>query len=200
MLISTAILVAGVLRMGVKSVPKMGMPAKVMATSGLLNLGLINALWFYYDRYYLVLLPALIYLCSKLSVKVAWSRAIALGGISLLAFVSISGTWDMLRFNQACADAFAHLRARGVPAAAIDAGYSLTGWKLYAHPENLAPGETAAHDVPWVTSPDQRPYVISNTPIPGYETLEEISWKGSWWAVSSHLYVLHEESPRSNPL
>ena len=200
MLISTAILVAGILRMGVRSVPKMGLPAKVMATSGLLNLGLINALWFYYDRYYLVLLPSLIYLCSKLSVKAAWSRAIALGGVSLLAFVSISGTWDVLRFNQACADAFDHLRARGVPAAEINAGYSLTGWKLYAHPENLAPGETAAHDVPWVTSSQQRPYVISNTPIPGYETLEEISWKGSLWAVSSRLYVLHQQNPRSNPL
>ena len=200
MLISTAILVAGMLRMGFKTVSKMGMPAKVMTTSGFLQLGLINVLWFYYDRYYLVLLPSLIYLCSKLSVKAGGSRAIALTGISLLAGVSISGTWDVLRFNQACADAFDQLRARGVPAAEIDAGYSLTGWMLYAHPENLAPGETVAHDVPWVTSRKEQPYVISNTPIPGYETLEEISWKGSLWAVSNRLYVLHKQDPQSRPM
>jgi hypothetical protein len=199
MLISTAILVAGILRMGFETVMKMGMPAKVMATSGLMNLGLINVMWFYYDRYYLVLLPSLIFLCSKLGVKGAWSRAIALCGIGLLAFVSISGTWDVLRFNQACAEAFAHLRARGVPAAEIDAGYSLSGWVLYAHPKNLAAGETVAHDVPWVTSRKQLPYVISNTPIRGYETLEEISWRGSVWAVSSRLYVLHQQRPDHAP-
>jgi hypothetical protein len=164
-----------------------------MLTSGLLQLGLINAMWFYYDRYYLVLLPSFIYYCLKLTLKTGFSRVIALSGATLLAFVSISGTWDALRFNQALAEAFNELRATGVTAAEIDAGYSLAGWILYAHPENLPPGAKAAEDVEWVTTDKELPYAISNTPLPGYETLKEISWKGSLWAVSNRVYVLHKQ-------
>ena len=79
-------------------------------------------------------------LALRLAAPGGWRRGVAWGGVTLLAFVSISGTWDVLRFNQAVAEAYQSLRARGVPAAEIDAGYSLTGWILYAHPENLPPG------------------------------------------------------------
>ena len=118
---------------------------------------------------------------------------LALSGIAVLSFVSISGTWDALRFNQACLEAFNYLRAQGVPAAEIDAGYSLTAWTLYVHPENLPPGETPEDDAPWVTSDKELPYVISNTPLPGYEILKDISWHGSLWAVSNRIYVLHRQ-------
>ncbi|HZS08532.1 MAG TPA: glycosyltransferase family 39 protein [Blastocatellia bacterium] len=193
MLISTAVLIAGTARLCFITRGRMSQAARVVMTLGVLQLGLINAMWFYYDRYYLVLLPSLICLCLKLTLNAGFSKVVAFGGVALLAFVSISGTWDVLRFNQACAEAFNYLRATGVPAAEIDAGYSLTGWTLYAHPENLAPGQTPAEDVPWVTSGKELPYVISNTPLPGYETLKEISWKGSLWAVSNRIYVLHKQ-------
>ena len=191
MLISTAALVAGSVSLLLKTRGRIGKAAAVLAVSGLLQLGLINVLWFYYDRYYLVLFPTLIYLSLKI---IPASRAAIITswiGIAILAFISITGVWDALRFNQACLDACDYLRANGVPAAKIDAGYSLTGWTLYAHPENLSPGENPNEDVTWVTSDKELPYVISNTPLPGYETMKEIHWKGSVWAVSNSIYILH---------
>jgi hypothetical protein len=105
-----------------------------------------------------------------------FSSRLALTGVALLAFISISGAWDALRFNQACGEAFTYLRSLGVPAAEIDAGYSINGWVLYAHPENLPTGASPAQDVAWVSSKKERPYAVSNAPLPAYRILKEISW------------------------
>ncbi len=195
LLTSIAVLAAGIGRLLFETRGRISKPARLMAASGLLQLGIINGLWLYYDRYYVVLLPSLIYLALRLTLKTGFSRVLAWSGVAVLSFVSISGTWDALRFNQACAEAFDYLRATGVPAAEIDAGYSLTGWVQYAHPENLPPGANPAEDAPWVTSLKELPYVVSNTPLPGHDVLKEISWSGSLWAISHKVYVLHKQSP-----
>jgi 4-amino-4-deoxy-L-arabinose transferase-like glycosyltransferase len=192
MLISASILAVGTLRLFIKARGRMSQPTMIIMTIGLLHLILINALWFYHDRYYLVLLPSLIFLSLKLTVKTGFSRSVALSGILMLGFVSVSGTWDALRFNQACLEAFHYLRTAGASIAEIDAGYSITGWMLYAHPEN-SPAANPAEDVPWITSNKKLPYVISNTPLPGHEVLKEFSWKGSVWAVSNTVYALHKQ-------
>ena len=193
MIVSTAIFVVGTAYAGFKARGRISKPTILLITLGLLQVAIINALWFYHDRYYLVLLPIFICLSLKLTLQTRFSKVVALSGIILLSFVSISGTWDALRFNQACLDAFNELRSKGVPIADIDVGYSLTAWTLYVHPENLPPGETPAEDAPWVTSGKELPYVISNTPLPGHEIIKEISWRGSLWAVSNRIYVLHKQ-------
>jgi len=193
MLISASILGAGTVRLFIKARGRMSQPTIIFMSLGLLHLILINALWFYNDRYYLVLLPSLICLASKLTVETGFSKSAALSGILMLGFLSVSGTWDALRFNQACQEAFNYLRTAGVPVAQIDAGYSITGWMLYAHPENLTQGAKQAEDVPWITSHKKLPYIVSNIPLPGYEILKEFSWKGSLWAVSNSIYVLHKQ-------
>jgi 4-amino-4-deoxy-L-arabinose transferase-like glycosyltransferase len=198
MLTSVSILAAGTLRLSIKARGRMSQPTMILMTIGLLQFILINALWFYHDRYYLVLLPSLIFLSLKLTAKTGFSRSVALSGILMLGFVSVSGTWDALRFNQACLEAFHYLRSAGAPVAEIDAGYSITGWMLYAHPENLPSGADPAEDVPWITSNEKLPYVISNTPLPGYEVLKEFSWNGSLWAVSNTVYALHKQDSGVN--
>jgi hypothetical protein len=163
MVISGAALISGVFKFKIRQVTRAEL---MLITYALLQLGLINMLWLHYDRYALVLLPPFIYLALKMSLWSAFQRGVAWGGLALLAFVSVTGTWDALRFNQVCLDAFDRLRARGVPAAEIDAGYSLTGWTLYAHPENMPPGVDPREDAPWVTSNRELPYVIANSPLP----------------------------------
>jgi hypothetical protein len=188
MLISSAALISGAFGLKVRDLTR----SEVMLfTYALLQLGLINLLWLHYDRYALVLLPPFIYLALKVSLRGGLQRGLAWGGLVLLAFVSVAGTWDVLRFNEACLDAFRRLRAGGVPAAEIDAGYSLTGWTLYAHPENLPPGADPRRDAPWVTSSRELPYVITNSPLPGRRVIEEVSWTGLPWATN-RLYVLIE--------
>jgi hypothetical protein len=190
MLISAAALISGAFGIKVRELTR---PEVMLLTYGLLQLVLINVLWLHYDRYALVLVPPLIYFALKVSLRTGLRRFMVWGGLVLLAFVSVTGTWDALRFNQACLDAFRRLRERGIPAADIDAGYSLTGWTLYAHPENLPPGIDARTDAPWVTSDRELPYVISNSPLPGHKVIEEASWAGLPWASSNRLYVLIEE-------
>jgi hypothetical protein len=187
MVISGAALISGFFKFKIREVTR----AELMLISyALLQLGLINLLWLHYDRYALVLLPPFIYLALKMSLWSAIQRGVAWGGLALLGFVSVTGTWDALRFNEACLDAFDRLRARGIPAAEIDAGYSLTGWTLYAHPENMPPGVDPREDAPWVTSNRELPYVIANSPLPGRRVIEEVSWVGVPWAASNRLYVL----------
>jgi len=188
MVVAAAALIGGVASLRTRG--PLGRGEVLLLAYGLLQLGMINALWLFYDRYALALLPVLIYVALKIPGPGSLRRGAAWGGVVLLAFVSVSGTWDALRFNEACAEAFRGLRERGVPAAEIDAGYSLTGWTLYAHPENLPPGDDPRRDAPWVTSGKELPYIIANSPLPGCEVLGEVTWRGSWWAVSNRLYVL----------
>jgi hypothetical protein len=166
-------------------------PGTIVIALGLLHLGVIHALWFYYDRYYLALFPAVIYV----ALKTAGSRLsipIAAAGTALLAVAAVAGTWDNLRFEQAKWDAYRSLRARGVAAADIDAGYAINGWMLYAHPENLHPGQDPRRDVPWVTSAAGRPYAIARSALAGFEVLEAFSWRTVPWAPSSTVYVLRK--------
>jgi hypothetical protein len=190
MLIAVAALISGIFWLKARELTR---PEIMLLLYGGLQLVLINVLWLHYDRYALVLVPPLIYFALKVSVLTGLRRFMVWGGLGLLAFVSMTGTWDALRFNQACLDAFRRLRERGIPAAEIDAGYSLTGWTLYAHPENLPPGIDARTDAPWITSDRELTYVISNSPLPGHKVVEEASWAGLPWAQSNRLYVLIKE-------
>ena len=193
MLISLAVLFGSAGRWLFETRGRTSRAVKVMIASGLLQLIPINILWLYYDRYYVVLMPWLIYLGLKLTLRTGFSRVVAWSSVAVLAFVSISGTWDVLRFNGACLEAVDYLHSTGVPIAEIDAGYPLTGWLQYAHPENLPPGSDPAVDAPWVTSAKELPYVISNTPLPEHDIIKEISWRGSIWAVTNRVYILHKQ-------
>ena len=112
-------------------------------------IALVNVLWFYNDRYVLVLLPLLVVVALGHSGQTAPTLAWVLRRSS--QWSPVVGVRDELRFNQAVRDTWQSLVDSGVPPADIDAGYAWTGWILYAHPENLAPGQTA-DDVPWVKS------------------------------------------------
>ncbi len=145
-------------------------------------MALVNVLWFYNDRYFLVLLPVVVALALGRPVarssgvpQLAWAATI------VFAVVAITGTRDTLRFNQAVRDSWQTLVDRGVGPSDIDAGYAWTGWVLYAHPENLAKGLTI-RDVPWVTSKRKAPYIISKTRLEGYDVAREVSWTddGEW--------------------
>jgi hypothetical protein len=172
--------------------------ATIMVTLALLNIVLIHVLWFYYDRYYLVLLPSVIYVALKATVKTGFTKAVALLGISLLAVVSVASTWDMLRFDQFCWDTYNELRASGVPPRDIDAGYVINGWMLYAHPENLPPGADPKEDVPYVTGDEDLPFKISTSPSKNYQVVKEVSFRAPFWSVSNKLYVLHKQEATSD--
>lgn len=150
---------------------------------------LVNVLWFYNDRYALVLLPLTVILAlgrrevTRVPVP-AWAAA------AVFAVIAVMGTRDSLRFNQEVRDTWQALVDSGVPPAEIDAGYAWTGWTLYAHPENLSHGLTV-RDVPWVTSKRRLPYLIAKERLDGYDVARQIKWHDdAAWPGPDHLYVL----------
>jgi hypothetical protein len=152
--------------------------------------GLIMIVWLFdawgSDRYSIVLLPPLIVLLAGRQLRSKTTAA----GIAALFLVAMLVTWSETQNNRAAAEALAWLRDRGIPFSDIDAGYALDGWYLYAHPENLASGQTPQRDVPFVTTNERRAYVIATAPLQGYEVLHDYRWSIPLRSLEYNIYVL----------
>jgi len=104
--------------------------------------------------------------------------------------VAITGTRDMLAFNEACAKAAAEMEAAGISPVEMDAGYPLNGWRLYAHAENLPPGADRRYDVPFVTSDRPTRYSVVNGPMPDSDVIGVIPLDRASWQASRTLYLI----------
>jgi hypothetical protein len=161
------------------------------------HFALIIALWFFgrwnSDRYSLVLLAPLIVLLVTNDVR----SKVALGCITILYAISMLVTWNENQTSRATAEALAWLRGKSIPFASIDAGYVFNGWNLYAHPDNLSPGDVPERDVPLVTSGEKKTYIIAASPIAGYRVLREYSWPIPLTSFKPKIYVLEQLSQMS---
>jgi hypothetical protein len=161
---------------------------------GALSLGLCFAFWFFYDRYYLPLVPAaiaIVLIADGTAAAPLATRRAALAGTLLAALflLDVSGTRDMLDYARAVGGARERLVAAGVPWRDIDAGYAENGWNLYAHPERLAPGANVDRDVPHVTAAVELPFAIANAPLAGYSVRATVPFTRRW-AGTDRVYVL----------
>jgi Dolichyl-phosphate-mannose-protein mannosyltransferase len=161
----------------------------VFALAGL-QIVCINALWLYNDRYYVVFAPLLAIVGAQALDRDRLGQGVAAGLLIVWASIAISGTRDMLAFNETCARLAAELEASGIPAWDIDAGYSLDGWRLYAHPERLPPGANRQFDVPFVTSNRPTHYSITNSPLPQSEVLRVVPLEHVSWQATRVVYVV----------
>jgi dolichyl-phosphate-mannose-protein mannosyltransferase len=164
-------------------------PATVLLLNGLGQLLFIEALWLFYDRYYLPLLPGSTALLASYLRLTTRATALILAGGLLWGAIAITGTIDMFRFGVAVAEARTWLLRQGVAAEHIDAGYVLNGWWLYA--PALPAGRGPEPDVPFVTTMRSLPYKIANAPEPGYAVVRRVAWP-TLWAVSDTLYILEQ--------
>ena len=164
----------------------------VIAGVGVLQVACINLLWLYNDRYYIVLAPL---------VAIAAAQALDLDGRAkwvasalLVAWsgIAISGTRDMLAFNDTAAALAREAEASGIPRWDIDAGWALNGWDLYAHPEHLPPGADRRYQVPFVTSDGPAHYTITNSPLPNSEILRVVPLERASWQSTRTLYLVRQ--------
>jgi hypothetical protein len=160
----------------------------VLLALGAINLVLMNVLWFYNDRYYLALVPTIAYIAAIRPIGLV-GRWFAGAGLALWLFVGVTGARDMLAVNAACQRLARELEADGVAPSEIDAGYSLNGWRLYVHSENLPPGSDPRDDVPFVTSTRKPLYRILIGPEPGYDVVRVERLQSAVWQVTDRLYV-----------
>jgi len=167
-------------------------PLRLLVWYAVSHFGLIMIVWLFdawgSDRYFIVLLPPLIVLLAGRPVRSTTTAA----GIAALFLVAMLVTWSETQNNRAAAEALAWLRNRGIPFSDIDAGYALDGWHLYAHPENLAPGQIPEGDVPFVTTNERRPYVIATAPLEGYKMLRDYRWSIPLRSLEYNIYVLQD--------
>jgi hypothetical protein len=153
-------------------------------------LAIVNFLWLYNDRYYLALVPPATALIlagvpeARVVPRLAW---VSIGVFGIIALV---GSRDAFRFNAAVGEGRESLVRGGVAPSDIDAGYAWNGWTLYAHPENLANGLKAESDVPWINSSRRTRYVLSKTPVAGYDIVRVIEWRDLPWPGPDRLFVM----------
>ncbi len=171
----------------------------VILLLGVLHVGAINALWFYNDRYYVVLAPVLAIVCASSIDTSRIGRTVAAALLLVWAAVDITGVRDMLGVNEAVAQTARELEAQDVPPYEIDTGWSLNGWRLYAHPEHLPEGADRRYDVPFVTSKRQTRYVIAKNPIADGETIRTIPLPHATWQVSHRLVLIHRSVTDDGP-
>jgi hypothetical protein len=190
LLVAGALLAACLRRKGTR----WGRGELVAATLTLLHVGMIHILWLYNDRYYLVLAPPLVMLAAKALDTDRPAQFVAAAGLILWTAIALTGTRDMLAFNDAGALAVRQLEATGVPAWEIDAGYSLNGWRLYAHPEHLPPEWDRRDDVPFVTSDRPTQYAITNRPLAGFDIARVVPLRSASWQTTNAIYVLRRHS------
>jgi len=151
---------------------------------------LANVLWMYNDRYLIVALPIVVALALGVRQQHADVPRLAWVATAIFATVAVVGTRDALRFNQSVRDSWQALVDSGVRPSDIDAGYAWSGWWLYAHPENLAKGQTI-QDVPWITSKRRPMYILSKAPLDGYDVAREVAWTDDApWPGPDRLFVL----------
>jgi 4-amino-4-deoxy-L-arabinose transferase-like glycosyltransferase len=164
-------------------------PATLLLLNLFLQSLLFEALWLYYDRYYLPLLPgctALLLLCLRPTKIVLM---VGTAGVLLWGAIAVTGTVDQWRYQRTVVEARNWLLQQGVGAEHIDAGYALTGWWLYAHAPSGPPSRGREPDVPWVTGWRPLPYKIADAATPAYAVVRRFR-RPMLWAASDTLYVL----------
>jgi hypothetical protein len=152
------------------------------------GLALISALlWlFNNDRYALIYIPvASVFLLSRAE---PIRRLPAMSGIAMYAAFSVIATIDHSSYNRALWSAVDGLRAKGVPVAEIDGGYTVNAWLQYVRPEQAHRDPDGSITIPFLNAVPAVTYTISNSPLAGRTIVEIVPYRG--WVSSGNLYVL----------
>jgi hypothetical protein len=180
-------------------VPKLGRAASAVMIAGLVYWLSTIPLWFFNDRYYVVLVPAgclLLALSPWPRLKLAPVAAAVM--TAALAMISLGGTYAYQRGLSAVIGMRDALEREGVPRSAIDAGYSLNGNDLYRYPKHGIDSMKLESGIPMITSPRVVEYTLASAPIAGTEIVSRFKWPGPFGLGSRQLYVLKRARPPRN--
>lgn len=130
---------------------------------------------FSFDRYLLAVLPVVALYCGSVLRTVKWSPTAFVVMLIVLASCSAIGTYDYLSWNRVRWDLGNVLLSRGVAVSDIEGGYEWNGWHLYG--KGILLGSETPTWAPWyvkeLTPGHQMKYILSFSPLGGYEVLEK---------------------------
>ena len=147
-----------------------------------------------YERYLLVVLvpTAALFLraVQREGARPTW--ALAGGLLALYLAFSLALTAEFIGWNGAAWRAGERLAGQGIPLEQIDGGFAWNGWHFA---DRLGQGEGASEAgapaymelFPFIT----RQYVVSFSPLPGYEVVGEERYWSPLRGASGRLYILH---------
>jgi hypothetical protein len=151
-----------------------------------------TVLWlFNNDRYALVYLPiAVAFLLSRVpDVR----QVPTLAGLAVYGLICIVSTHDHRIYNRTLWTAVERLRADGIPAAQIDAGYTVNAWLQYVRPDQAHREPDGRITIPNFNEMPEVNYIISNSVLPDTRIVDTVPYSG--WYGPGRLYVLSRSQP-----
>jgi hypothetical protein len=153
----------------------------------------IPLLWFFSDRYDVVLVPPACLLLALVPLRARPAAATVAGVMTTaLAMISVGGMVSYHRSMQRVVMQTEALLRQGIPRQQIDAGYSLNGRDLYVYPAEGTLRELEP-PIPLIVGSTILPYVISTSPIPNTVVWQKFSGCGPLGFGSRPLFVLREK-------
>jgi hypothetical protein len=175
----------------------LGRGAAAVVIAALIYWAATLPLWFYNDRYYLVLVPAgAIVLAlapiprSRLVQSAAFAMTLAMG------LMSLGGTYAYQRGLAVILATRDQLEHEGVPRSAIDAGYALNGEDLYRYPKHGIETMKLESGIPMITSEKVGEYTIASGPIAGTEVVRCLEWPGPFGFGHRYFYLVKKQAAR----
>jgi hypothetical protein len=156
-------------------------------------------LWFYNDRYYLVMVPAgaLVLALAPLP-RQRLVQAAAFAMTLAMGLMSLGGAYAYQRGMAVVLATRNELERRGVPRSAIDAGYALNGEDLYRYPKHGIEAMELEAGIPMITSPAVGEYTIASGPIAGTEVVQRLKWPGPFGLGHRYFYLLKKTAATRN--
>jgi len=151
-------------------------------------------LWFYNDRYYLVLVPAGAIVLAL--APLPRSRLVQASGFAMtlaMGLMSLGGTYAYQRGMGVIVATRNELEREGVPRSAIDAGYALNGEDLYRYPKHGIETMQLEAGIPMITSQQMDEYTIASEPIPGMEVVRQLEWPGPFGLGHRYFYLVKKQ-------
>jgi len=153
-------------------------------------------LWFYNDRYYLVMVPAGAIVLAL--APMPRSRMVKAAGLAMtlaMGLMSLGGTYAYQRGMAVVVATRNELEREGIPRSAIDAGYALNGEDLYRYPKHGIETMELEAGIPMITSQKMVEYAIASDPIAGTEVVGRLKWPGTFGLGHRYFYLVKQPTP-----
>lgn len=150
-------------------------------------------LWFYNDRYYLVLVPAgaLVLALAPLP-RMRLVKFAAFAMTFAMGLIALGGTYSYQRGLAVILAARNALEHEGVPRTAIDAGYSLNGEDLYRYPKHGIETMKLEEGIPMITSQTVDEYTIASDAIAGSDIVHKLMVPGPIGLGHRYFYLVRK--------
>lgn len=152
-------------------------------------------LWFYNDRYYLVLVPAAAIVLAI--APLPRRRPVMAAGFALtlaMGLLSLGGTYAYQRGMAVILATRNELEREGIPRSSIDAGYVLNGEDLYRYPKHGIETRELEAGIPMITSPKTGEYTIASEPIAGMDLVRRLKWPGPFGLGHRYFYLVKKQA------